>query len=275
MPKLFHRVMSATVLLLLTVVGGSLCTLAADASDGDGHGSLELTENNWTKVLTGEWMVLFYAPWCPACKSLEPEWKEFAKWTKSHSTVSVASTDITISPGLTGRFIVTTLPTIFHVKNGVFRYYKMGRDKDSIISFIKEQKWKQIESISSWKSPNSIQMSVVAQFFKLSQKVRILHSTLMAEYGLPTWGSYLIFAIATIFIGAILGLVLVCIIDLVYPPSHQKVSVKDCKYENNDSGQESDDDELVKDELLDDQTTTGQVENERIVRSRRKIRKTD
>lgn len=29
----------------------------------------------------------------------------------------------------------------------------------------------------------------------------------MAEYGLPTWGSYLIFAIATIFIGAILGLV--------------------------------------------------------------------
>lgn len=59
------------------------------------------------------------------------------------------------------------------MKNGVFRYYKMGRDKDSIISFIKEQKWKQIESISSWKSPNSIQMSVVAQFFKLSQKVRV------------------------------------------------------------------------------------------------------
>jgi len=29
----------------------------------------------------------------------------------------------------------------------------------------------------------------------------------MAEYGLPTWGSYLIFAIATILIGAILGLV--------------------------------------------------------------------
>lgn len=62
---------------------------------------------------------------------------------------------------------------ILSVKNGVFRYYKMGRDKDSIISFIKEQKWKQIESISSWKSPNSIQMSVVAQFFKLSQKVRV------------------------------------------------------------------------------------------------------
>lgn len=62
---------------------------------------------------------------------------------------------------------------VFSVKDGVFRYYKMGRDKDSIISYIKEQKWKQSESIPSWKSPNSIQMTLVAQFFKLSQKVRV------------------------------------------------------------------------------------------------------
>jgi len=272
--------MSKPPCAVFLLVIGSLCLLAAatngvDAGNGD-HYSLELDENNWTNVLTDEWMVLFYAPWCPACKSLEPEWREFAKWSESHSSISVASTDITISPGLTGRFIVTTLPTIFHVKDGVFRYYKMGRDKDSMISFIKERKWEQIETISSWKSPNSIQMSLVAQFFKLSQKVRILHSTLMAEYGLPTWGSYLIFAIATIFIGAILGLVLVCIIDLVYPPSHHKMPVKDGKDENSDSGQESDDDdELVKDELLDDQANDEPTENEPLLRNRRKIRKTD
>lgn len=32
---------------------------------------------------------------------------------------------------------------------------------------------------------------------------------------------------------------LVCIIDLVYPPSHHKMPVKDGKDENSDSGQES------------------------------------
>lgn len=32
---------------------------------------------------------------------------------------------------------------------------------------------------------------------------------------------------------------LVCIIDLVYPPSHHKIPVKDRKDENSDSGQES------------------------------------
>lgn len=49
----------------------------------------------------------------------------------------------------------------------------MGRDRDSMASFIRERKWEQLESISSWKSPNSFQMSIVAQFFKLSQKVRV------------------------------------------------------------------------------------------------------
>jgi hypothetical protein len=34
-----------------------------------------------------------------------------------------------------------------------------------------------------------------------------VHNKLMEDYGMPTWGSYLIFAVATIIIGALLGLV--------------------------------------------------------------------
>jgi hypothetical protein len=41
----------------------------------------------------------------------------------------------------------------------------------------------------------------------LSLLFQAVHNKLMEEYGLPTWGSYLIFAIATIIIGALLGLV--------------------------------------------------------------------
>lgn len=50
------------VALPLLVAVGLLCSLAAaDASADDGYGSLELDENNWTKVLTDEWMVLLWA----------------------------------------------------------------------------------------------------------------------------------------------------------------------------------------------------------------------
>lgn len=63
---------------------------------------------------------------------------------------------------------------VFHsAKDGIFRQYKSPRDKESLISFVKEKKWQQLEPISSWKSPNSIQMSVISYFFKLSQILRV------------------------------------------------------------------------------------------------------
>lgn len=47
---------------------------------------------------------------------------------------------------------------------------------------------------------------------------------LSKEYGLPVWGSYALFAIGTILLGAILGLILVCVIDFMFPPksAHRK-----------------------------------------------------
>ncbi|KAB0792434.1 hypothetical protein PPYR_14393 [Photinus pyralis] len=214
----------------------------------------ELHEDNWHKILEDEWMVEFYAPWCPACKGLQPIWKEFASMG-SELGVKVGQVDVTVSPGLSGRFMVTALPTIFHVINGEFRQYKGTRDKVSFVSFIEEKKWKTVDPIPSWKSPSSIQMSLVSSFFKLSQLLRGIHTHLMEEFGLPTWGSYLIFAVATIVLGALLGLVLVCIIDLVYPPKSIPVHKTPVESKEKSADKLSDDelaDEDIKDDLLDD-----------------------
>lgn len=88
---------------------------------------------------------------------------------------------------------------------------------NSFQTFVEDKKWQSIEPISAWKRPNSIPMSVVSMFFQLSHYLKEVNTMLLTEYGLPTWGSYAIFAIATIFIGAILGLVFVCIIDFLFP----------------------------------------------------------
>lgn len=53
-----------------------------------------------------------YAPWCPACKQLEKTWEEYSSWAKDLN-IHVAQVDVTVSPGLSGRFMVTALPTIF------------------------------------------------------------------------------------------------------------------------------------------------------------------
>ena len=106
----------------------------------------------------------------------------------------------------------------FSVKDGVFRQYRGARDKDSFISFVEDKKWTQVEEITSWTNPDSVQMTMVSYFFKLSMVLRNVHSTLTEEYQFPYWVSYVAFAVATILLGAILGLLLVCCIDCIFPP---------------------------------------------------------
>lgn len=202
-----------------------------------------ITEDNWRSILEGEWMVEFMAPWCPACRALQPIWEEFSGWTEDLE-IGVGQVDVTSSPGLSGRFMVTALPTIFHVKNGVFRQYRGARDKDSFISFVEDKKWNQVEEVSAWKDPSSMQMTMVSYFFKLSMVLRNVHTTLTEEYELPYWVSYVAFAVATILLGGVLGLILVCCIDLVFPPRREDSQHQQVREDKKDSDVEEEDDDI-------------------------------
>merc|ERR1719410_946450 len=89
----------------------------------------------------------------------ENNWQDFAGWSEDLD-IGIGQVDVTTSPGLSGRFMVTALPTIFHVKDGVFRQYRGARDKDSFISFVEDKKWIQVEEVAAWKSPDSVQMTM-------------------------------------------------------------------------------------------------------------------
>ncbi|KAH8299543.1 hypothetical protein KR044_002516 [Drosophila immigrans] len=214
---------SCVIVTLLAAQSAAASTAAAKASKADGK-LVELDEDNWQLMLNGEWMIEFFAPWCPACKNLAPVWERYANTAKDVN-VNVAKIDVTTSPSLSGRFFVTALPTIYHVKDGEFRQYRGARDADALLYFLKKKSWQAIEPLSSWKKPDTIHMSLLSYFFKLSHTLKTtqklfkdFNARLQEEYGLPTWGSYALFAIATIFVGAALGLMLVCIVDFVYPP---------------------------------------------------------
>ncbi|XP_031643635.1 thioredoxin-related transmembrane protein 1-like isoform X2 [Oncorhynchus kisutch] len=176
----------------------------------------EITDGNWEDILAGEWMIEFFAPWCPACQQLQPVWNEFADWGEDMG-VNIAKVDVTEQPGLSGRFIITSLPTIYHCKDGVFRRYQGARTKDDLLSFIDEKKWQGIEPVSSWFGPSSFMMNTMSALFKLSMFIRRCHNYLIEHLGIPVWGSYVIFGLATLFSGLVLGLILVFIADFVFP----------------------------------------------------------
>lgn len=107
---------------------------------------------------------------------------------------------------------------LFSVINNEFRQYRGPRDANTLMTFIEDKKWKELEPISAWWHPDSIQMTFVSYFFKLSHYLKEVNNVMLVDYGLPPWVTYVLFAIATILLGAILGLVLVSIIDLFFPP---------------------------------------------------------
>ncbi|XP_023842891.1 thioredoxin-related transmembrane protein 1 [Salvelinus sp. IW2-2015] len=176
----------------------------------------EITDGNWEDILAGEWMIEFFAPWCPACQQLQPVWNEFADWGEDMG-VNIAKVDVTEQPGLSGRFIITSLPTVYHCKDGLFRRYQGARTKDDLLSFIDEKKWQGIEPVSSWFGPSSFMMNTMSALFKLSMFIRHCHNYLIEHLGIPVWGSYVIFGLATLFSGLVLGLILVFIADFVFP----------------------------------------------------------
>lgn len=222
-------------------------------------GLIELNEDNWHNILEGEWMVKFYAPWCPACRSIEKVWSEFGTWDNDLGLNGIAEVDVTQSPGLSGRFLITSLPTIFHVKDGQFTVYNGGRNKDSFIDYVEKSKWKLDEPLPSWKNPSALHMSVVSWFFKISMHLRNVHSYLTEQKELPSWSVYAIFALTTVVTGALLGLVLVVCIDCVLPfiinrgraeetlqplPPIPRNKAKD----SDDEDEDSDDSEEIKEE---------------------------
>merc|ERR1711962_94856 len=229
-----HRLWKMRLLVLLM----ASCLVATTTAD-----LTVIQEDEWRQLMSGEWMVEFAAPWCPACRALQPIWEEFAGWSEDLE-VGIGQVDVTASPGLSGRFMVTALPTIFHVKDGVFRQYRGARDKDSFISFVEDKKWQGVEPVSDWKSPDSIQMSLVSYFFKLSMVLRNVHSTLTEDYQLPYWVSYVAFAVATVLLGGILGLFLVCCIDCIYPPRRDEevLGPRPTREDKKDSDVEEEDD---------------------------------
>ncbi|TMW46310.1 hypothetical protein DOY81_008605 [Sarcophaga bullata] len=253
--KLYQRFWAFLVILLLFgFVTVAKVQPSMETDSVQRHSSLiELNEDNWRLMFKGEWMVEFFAPWCPACKNLAPVWERFSA-SAAEINVNVAKIDVTTSPSLSGRFYVTALPTIYHVKDGEFRQYRGSRDGDALMFFIKQKQWTKLEPISSWKKPDTIHMSILSYFFKLSHTLKDFNSRLQEEYGLPTWGSYALFTIGTIFVGAALGLVLVCVVDFLYPPKKlQRQSFSEAKeHPRNDV------EDIANDEIEDDRPQNGE-----------------
>uniref|UniRef100_A0A8D1M5P2 Thioredoxin domain-containing protein n=1 Tax=Sus scrofa TaxID=9823 RepID=A0A8D1M5P2_PIG len=258
--------------LLAALLAAWVAAAAAEAEAGSEQAAVPeerslvrpMTASNWTLVLEGEWMLKFYAPWCPSCQQTDSEWETFAK-NGEILQISVGKVDVIQEPGLSGRFFVTTLPAFFHAKDGIFRRYRGPGIYEDLQNYILEKKWQSVEPLTGWKSPASLTMSGMAGLFSISGKIWHLHNYFTVTLGVPAWCSYVFFIIATLIFGLFMGLVLVVISECFSMPlprhlserseqslrseeAHTAEQLQDVEEEKDDSNEEENKDSLVDDE---------------------------
>jgi len=220
---------------------------------------IELDDSNWKQILTGEWMIKFFAPWCGACRSAEAEYNRLAENSRKLG-VRVAEVDITQQSGLAGRFLINSLPTFYHVKDGVFTRYNGDRTLDAYSNYIQRKTYETVESVHWLRHPNSIQMSALSLLFKSSEVMKSIHNTLTVEYGLPDWASYVAFIAATVVTGLLLGMILVACMDMFTSPmplqspvpciqgAHKQIKDEDEQISGEEEEEVEKSDEVEKDE---------------------------
>jgi len=175
----------------------------------------ELKDDNWKDMLKGEWMIEFFSPTCQACQTISPIWDKFA-YSQRDGSVQVAKVDVTKAPALGGRFLVNSLPTIYHVKNGEFRHYKGGRENDLFSKFVKNNQWKDVKPVAFYRKPTAPHMGTIATFFRMSQSLKDLNNRLVST-GIPAWFAFLLIGTGALVIGAAIGMIIVVLMDLVLP----------------------------------------------------------
>ncbi|KAM7541621.1 hypothetical protein Aperf_G00000036043 [Anoplocephala perfoliata] len=179
--------------------------------------SLNINISNWTAILYGEWMVGFFAPWCPACKLVAPEWEKFAALSPKYD-VKVADIDCSEESAVAMIFTLPSLPTIFHVKNGEFRNAKGRRRAAELVQFIENRRTPFTQNVFLSSTP------FVVRFLSLTLGVTNAHRALIA-YGVPATLSILLVGTGVIASGGVLGFILICVCEYLCPPRPQILNV--------------------------------------------------
>jgi len=180
-----------------------------------------ITDTNWRQLDKGEWLIEFYAPWCPACRSLQPRWDQLARDVKAFNEVRVriAKCDVTANPWLTGRMMIASLPTIFHIKEKEYRKYTGSRSAEDLYDYLLKKKWQDTPVLEKWREPHGAAMTAMSGFYKLANVVQSIHDTMTLGYGFPVWASYVIFGLVTLACGLTAGLIIVCCMDCLSTPT--------------------------------------------------------
>ncbi|GLH03080.1 Protein disulfide-isomerase [Gryllus bimaculatus] len=116
---------------------------------------LELSDRFLDIKKDGQWLIMFYAPWCAHCKRLEPIWAHVAQALRGTS-IRVGRVDCTRFTSVATEFSVSGFPTIMFLKDDVHFTFRGDRTKDEIVNFALRVSGPPVQHITKLESLDNI-----------------------------------------------------------------------------------------------------------------------
>lgn len=230
---------------------------------------IELNENNWIDTLNDEWMILFYSP-TKECHAIQEIWSDFALNSPNLGN-KVGQVDVTSSPTLSARFVASSTPVVIHVVDGQFRHYSAPVTKELLTGFIQDKLWRHIKPIPDWKAPDTTNLSLLSNIYKVLNTVEQHYNKIINDSGLPIWVTSLIIRLITITIDIFIIWGVIYLIKIYYrytsninldTPTKKKKNKKKKKPKNNQKGNVNRKDTVdkIEEENMNSQLDTNDVE---------------
>ena len=124
--------------------------------------------------------------------------------------MKVGKANVDENPELSGRLLIVSLPTIYHVKNGEFRHHEGSRNLEEMLRYVKHNLFEVEYDPLSWVwHPQSPHMILLGFLFRIAVEVRVCFFWFFKSYKKIQFNLLELANVHDKFIG-ISGLVLLC-----------------------------------------------------------------
>lgn len=156
-----------------------VCLLYATPSVGASSRVLELSDRFIDVRHEGQWLVMFYAPWCGYCKRTEPIFALVAQ--ALHSTnVRVGRLDCTRYPAAGKEFKVRGYPTIKFIKGNMEFTYNGDRAKDELVDYALRMSGPPVQLVTRTESVDMLKGSHTIFFMFVGEQDGVVWDTFYA-----------------------------------------------------------------------------------------------
>ncbi|EDV95712.1 protein disulfide-isomerase TMX3 [Drosophila grimshawi] len=140
---------------------------------------LELSDRFIDVRHEGQWLVMFYAPWCGYCKKTEPIFALVAQ--ALHATnVRVGRLDCTKYPAAAREFKVRGYPTIMFIKGNMEFSYNGDRSKDELVDYALRMSGPPVQLVTRTESVDMLKGSHTIFFMFVGEQQGVVWDTYYA-----------------------------------------------------------------------------------------------